>query len=146
MPSETRTIFCPACGRRLRIPGATAEGRKARCGACDTVFAVPAPVENTRSHDRRRPTEVGQFRIQDLPTDLQSMIGPDEETTDLPDPPDPATEQRVVSPAEARKATRRAFDLDTQLTPARRTGAGVIKLSDLGITPEDDKGGRKTRT
>lgn len=143
MAAPTRTIFCPACGRRLKIPSATPEGKKARCGVCETVFKVPAPVEQTRSHDRRRRTGVGQYDIRDLPSDLRHVIGeaPPQPEASPPEPrldPDTQPDARPFEPGELRRAARKAFDLDTGMTPMRRTGVGVIKLSDLGIHPEDD--------
>jgi len=49
-------IECPQCHARFEAPDRVA-GRKARCGACKTVFEVPAPSESEDAYELAQPFE-----------------------------------------------------------------------------------------
>lgn len=164
--AETRPVWCPACGRKLIIPMATPTGRKARCGVCRTVFAVPGvpaigvpttsaapeptpparvdtppqPEPPPRGRRPKRPTAVGSFNIDDLPKELRAAMGPDAGKRRPSEPliQVPDDEISPVSDDEIRVARRRAFDLDRRNNPMRRTGAGAFNIKDLPLPLDDD--------
>ena len=129
--ASTRRIFCPACGRRLLIPAETPAGKKARCGACTTIFLVPQPIPRKQLR-----TLVGQYNIGDLPTDLQKAIGvqtgphpaSEDVTRERPSVPTTHTRRPRYRFKSLTQACRKAFDLESSNDPQLRTGAGVYRL------------------
>ncbi len=164
----TRIVFCPACGRKLKIPMASVVGKQARCGVCDTKFGVPAPIDAalvrpssgssgvfqrpslpepslapvaqaraaSAASDAERRTGVQQIRLDQLPADLLEVIGPlpteEEQAIALTTP-----SRRALSATAVEGLERQAFDLDAENHPVRRTGVGMIRLSDLRLPPEE---------
>ncbi|MFT7622597.1 MAG: hypothetical protein ACI9WU_001770 [Myxococcota bacterium] len=142
-----RTIWCSACGTRLKLPTTVAIATPVRCARCTVVFPVPpmppalsghrltgptaAPRAGARirrqEEEAHRPTPAGQFQITDLPTDLRAEVEATDPHTRIID----RTDEEATRPTptiDSEAAERRAFDLNAANDPQRRTGAGLHRV------------------
>ena len=74
------------------------------------------------------------FRVQDMPTELREAIGPASE-------PEPAGEQSPTARPRRRftssEAQARAFDLEDEGSPDRRSGVKLLNIDELLAGVED---------
>lgn len=101
------------------------------------MFAVPRPIK------RQVPTGADEIRLDELPTDLRERMDNPDEVNTKPDIKIPQTVQKRRLIRRRRKSMtdvrRKAFDLDEKDAPKRRTGVGVINVSDLPVDREGTK-------
>ena len=127
--TETRDLFCPACGNRRQIPADTPAGKNARCASCSTAFAIPAPIKIASEDD----TVAAHFNIQDMPTDLRNEIGIVIEDDEPPLTPKKKRERRFK---DTQEMIRKALDLEPDGRPRVHTGVRIIDVTNL---PDEDE-------